>query len=82
MPDDPSKPRRFQNQNAYALAFGLGAELLGALAVGAVPGWWVDREFNTSPWGILIGVFIGIGLAIFQLIRSASQHEDGDAPRH
>lgn len=77
---EPIDPKS-QASSAYALAFGLGSELLGALAVGAVPGWWIDKKFHTSPWGILVGVMVGICLGLFQLIRSTSQRQNGGAKR-
>lgn len=81
MPDNLNDRRRPEDQNAYALAFGLGAELLGALAVCGVPGYFLDKKFGTSPWLTLVGVLLGICLGLYQLVRAATQRQDGGAKR-
>ncbi len=44
-----------------------------AAAVGALclAGYWVDRKFETSPWGILVGAMTGIVGGLYNLIRPA-----------
>jgi len=81
MPDKPTDRRRSEDQSAYALAFGLGAELLGALAVCGVPGWLLDKKLGTSPWLTLVGVLLGICLGLYQLVRAASQGQNGRSQR-
>lgn len=51
--------------------FGLGLELaVAALALGLV-GWWVDREFGTAPWGVLIGAALGFAAGMYRFIQQA-----------
>ena len=44
-----------------------------AAAVGALclAGYWVDRKFETSPWGMLIGAMTGIVGGLYNMIRPA-----------
>lgn len=81
MPVNPTDPHQSQDSSAYALAFGLGAELLGALAVCGVPGWLLDKKLGTGPWLTLVGVLLGIALGLFQLIRTATQRQGRGAKR-
>ena len=65
---------------------GVGLELAGATAGLALVGYWVDGKFHTSPWGILIGVVIGIVGGLYNLIREAlaaakEAQSDDDANR-
>jgi F0F1-type ATP synthase assembly protein I len=76
-----NEPKEEKDASAYAMAFGLGAELLGALAVCAVPGYFVDKKFNTGPWGVLIGALLGIALGLYQLIRAATSSQNRGAKR-
>ena len=48
------------------------ADLLGGLIGGSVIGYGVDTLAGTWPWGLLVGLFAGIGVAfrnIFRMIR-------------
>jgi F0F1-type ATP synthase assembly protein I len=51
----------------------LGLELVGAVLGFALGGLWFDRSFETSPWGILIGLTLGIIGGLYNLIRAARQ---------
>ena len=64
---------------------GLGLELAGATAGLALLGYWIDGKFGTSPWGILIGVVIGILGGLYNLVKeslSAFQQADEDDARN
>jgi ATP synthase protein I len=50
---------------------GVGLELAGATAALALVGYWVDGKFGTSPWGILIGVFIGIVGGMYNMVKES-----------
>lgn len=78
---NPSDPKDSQDASAYAFAFGLGAELLGALVVCGFPGWWLDKKLGTSPWLTLVGIIAGICLGLFQLIRTGQRRQSNDAKR-
>ena len=48
------------------------ADLLGGILGGSVIGWAFDALFGTLPWGLLVGLFLGIGVAFRKLIQSAN----------
>lgn len=52
------------------------AELIGGLVGGALLGWLFDRWLGTSPWGLLVMLFAGIGVAFRNIIRIS-----GEPPR-
>jgi ATP synthase protein I len=45
------------------------AELLGGMIGGALIGWVFDRFAGTSPWGLLVMLFLGIIVAFRNIIR-------------
>ena len=59
---------------------GIGLELAGVTAGLALLGYWVDSKFGTKPWGLLVGVAIGIVGGLYNLIREslAAVHEAED----
>ncbi len=73
--------RRFPGWVRYS---GVGLELAGATAGLALVGYWIDGKFGTSPWGILVGVFIGIGGGLYNLVREslAAVREAKDDDEH
>ena len=64
---------------------GAGLELAGATAGLALTGYWVDGKFGTRPWGLLVGVFIGIVGGLYNLVRDSmlaareAQREDASS---
>ena len=48
------------------------ADLLGGILGGALIGWVVDYFAGTLPWGLLVGLFLGIVVAFRNIIRSAN----------
>ena len=52
------------------------ADLLGGVLGGLVLGWLFDWLADTSPWGLLVGLFLGIVVAFRNIIRSANQRPD------
>jgi F0F1-type ATP synthase assembly protein I len=56
---------------AWVRYSGVGFELAGATAGLALIGYWIDGKFGTSPWGILVGVFIGIVGGLFNLVKQS-----------
>lgn len=52
------------------------AELVGGLAGGALVGWFFDRMIGTSPWLLLVFLFLGIIVAFRNIIRISTQRPE------
>ena len=52
---------------------GVGLELAGALAGFALLGYWIDRRYGTEPWGLVIGVILGLVGGLYNLVRESLQ---------
>ena len=52
---------------------GVGLELAGALAGFALIGYWIDRRYETEPWGLVIGVILGLVGGLYNLVRQSLQ---------
>jgi F0F1-type ATP synthase assembly protein I len=51
----------------------MGFELLAAVAGFAFVGYWVDRHYETAPWGLVIGAVLGIIGGLYNFIREATK---------
>ncbi|GMN03605.1 AtpZ/AtpI family protein [Erythrobacter sp. MTPC3] len=52
------------------------ADLLGGIFGGLIIGWAFDALVGTMPWGLLAGLFFGIGVAFRNIIRAANARPD------
>lgn len=52
------------------------AALIGSLAGSALIGWLIDRWFATSPWALIVMLFLGIAVAFRQIIRISTERPE------
>ncbi len=57
----------------YRLGNRVLAELLGGMIGGALIGWVIDRFAGTSPWALLVLLFLGIAVAFRNIYRIAQR---------
>lgn len=60
----------------YRLGNRVLAELVGGLAGGAFIGWVIDQFAGTSPWGLLVMLFVGVGVAFRNIVRISSRRPE------
>ena len=48
---------------------GVGVEFVAAIFLLGAVGWWLDRRFGWSPWGLIVGVALGFAVGLWQLVR-------------
>jgi F0F1-type ATP synthase assembly protein I len=53
---------------------GAGVELAAGIGGACLLGWWIDRHFETAPWGVLICAIVGVVGSLYNMIRR-SVHE-------
>ena len=51
----------------------LGLEFAVAVALGTALGLWADQKWALTPWGTVIGVFLGFALAMYIVVRHAQR---------
>jgi len=49
------------------------AELIGGPMGGAFIGWVIDQFAGTKPWGLLLMMFVGMGVAFRNIVRISSR---------
>ncbi len=55
----------------------VGFEIAVALSVPMTGGYWIDQQFDTSPWFLLAGALLGIALFIRIAIRLSENLDSG-----
>ena len=53
----PGNDKRLPSWVGHA---GIGLELAGAVAGFALVGFWIDRHFGSKPWGLVVGLVLGM----------------------
>lgn len=48
---------------------GVGIQFAGAILIFMFAGRWLDERLGTSPWLLLLGVFVGAGAGFFSIYR-------------
>jgi len=60
----------------YRMGSRVLSELIGGIGGGALIGWVIDRFAGTSPWGLLVLLFLGTGAAFRSIIRNSSRRSE------
>lgn len=56
--------------------FRMLGQILGGVLGGVGLGWLVDRLAGTSPFGVIVGLLIGLGVSMFAAVRQAVATSD------
>ncbi len=59
---------------------GLGLQLVAALALFGVVGWWLDGRLGTAPWLFILGLLFGAALGFYSLLRAVPASRGGKRP--
>ncbi len=65
------------NANSHHSAYGVGmkmaVELVAGLGFGIIVGYAIDSQFNSKPFGILIGAILGIIGGFWNMLRMSKK---------
>jgi ATP synthase protein I len=45
-------------------------QLVGAVGLGSLLGWWLDKKFGTNPWLLVAGALFGIGTGFYAFFKA------------
>lgn len=49
----------------------MSSEFIAGIVVGAGIGWFLDRGFGTSPWGLIVFLMLGFAAGVLNVLRAA-----------
>lgn len=74
----PDQPKLVEGSSNMAVGLKYASEFTAAVLVGAALGYFADKFLGSSPFGLLIGLFLGLCAGVLNVVRAA---KDGmDAP--
>ena len=69
-------PAAATSDDSVATGMRIVTELLAAILGSLLIGWFLDRMLGTSPWFLLVLLFLGMGAAFRNVWKIASVRED------
>lgn len=54
-------------------------EFVGVVVVFALIGYWADHHWNSSPWGLVVGLALGSIGSTYSLVRTVARASREDA---
>lgn len=80
---DESGPHAEEHYSQAQIAWRMVTELVAGLGIGFGIGYGLDSIFGTSPWLMVVFIFLGFAAGIQTMMRTAKEIQDyggGDAP--
>jgi F0F1-type ATP synthase assembly protein I len=64
-----------QNTNWGSLA-GVGLQIGVGVGLGCVVGWWLDKRYGWSPWGVIVGAMLGLASGKYLKNKATLKNHD------
>ncbi len=77
----PVEANRTGTVTGIGNALKLSSEFIAGVIVGAGIGWFIDRLAGTSPWGLIVFLFLGFAAGVINVLRSSGQMAEFGASR-
>ncbi|WP_439532598.1 AtpZ/AtpI family protein [Polymorphobacter sp.] len=54
----------------------MATEFVGAMLAGGFIGWFIDRQFGSGPWGLIVMLLLGFATGLRSVLRKQSQEDE------
>ena len=72
---DRGVPNSFKAMRESAPLLGAGIQMAAAIILMFFFGQWLDSKLGTSPWLMLVGIFLGAGGGLYSFIQTVNKVE-------
>lgn len=70
--NDSQADNRRKALRTASLLLTSGLQLAVAVGIMCLAGYWLDKQFGSTPWLMVIGIFFGAAAGLFQFIRTVT----------
>lgn len=63
---------------AMALYSAILSQLVGSILIGIFIGRWLDGQFGTMPLFLIVGIFLGLAVGVYAMIKLIRQFFSGE----
>jgi ATP synthase protein I len=64
--------------SSMAIYTAILSQLVGSILIGIFLGLWLDKEMDTAPLFLIIGLFLGLGTGVYAMMRLVRHFDSGD----
>ncbi|WP_164157841.1 AtpZ/AtpI family protein [Sandarakinorhabdus rubra] len=57
----------------------IASEFIGAMLAGGFIGWFIDRQLDTGPWGLILLLLLGFATGLYQSLRRQKRLDAANA---
>jgi ATP synthase protein I len=61
--------RRDGSKRAESAGWSVATEFVGAMLAGGFIGWFIDRQFGSGPWGLIVMLLLGFVTGLRSVLR-------------
>ncbi|MGY6567481.1 MAG: AtpZ/AtpI family protein [Salinarimonas sp.] len=65
--------RKASDASGLGQAFRLSAEFIAGVIAGGFLGWMLDSFAGSSPWGFIVGLILGFGSGMLNMLRASGE---------
>lgn len=63
------------SKRAESQGWSIAVEFVGAMLVGGLLGWFIDRSAGTAPWGLIAMLLLGFATGLRSVLRQQSKFD-------
>lgn len=71
--------KRDETKRAESASWSVATEFVGAMLAGGFIGWFIDRQFDTGPWGLIGLLLLGFVTGLRNVLR---KQDSGQTPEN
>ena len=65
--------KRDASKREESQGWSIAVEFVGAMLVGGLLGWFIDRQAGTGPWGMIVMLLLGFATGLRSVLRKQNK---------